>query len=220
MDKIIVVGASGAIGKAIAEKFENNGSEVVRTSSSKKNGYSFLNLRDRISIEAFSTEIDYLQHLVVAAGKEPQQSLRELNEEHLLEMIDLHFAGPLWLIKCLCDKFTPDSTITLISSIASTKGSYDPVYASVKGAVNSLVRTLARELAPVTRVNAIAPGLVKDTPVYQRMTEDFCERHLSNTLTKRLLSASEIAEMVQVFGNQKNLNGQIIHLNGGQYFGQ
>ncbi len=220
MDRVIVVGASGAIGKAIAGEFEKCGSTVVRTSSSEKPGYSRLNLRDRASIEAFSTGIDELQHLVVAAGKEPQQSLRELDEEHLLEMMDLHYAGPLWLIKCLRDKFTPDSTITLISSVAANKGSYDPVYASMKGAVNSLVRTLARELAPVTRVNAIAPGLVMDTPVYQRMTEDFRERHLSNTLTNRLLSTTEIAEMVQVFGKQKSLNGQIIHLNGGQYFGQ
>jgi NAD(P)-dependent dehydrogenase (short-subunit alcohol dehydrogenase family) len=78
---------------------------------------------------------------------------------------------------------------------------------------------LARELAPKVRVNAIAPGLVKDSPVYNRMTQDFKERHINASLTKTLLTEKDLTDMFITLISQKNLNGQIIHLNGGQYFG-
>lgn len=220
MDKVVVIGSTGVIGQAISQEYESAGYEVIRTSSSKKEGFWHLNLRDRSSIFEFSNKVGSVKQIVVAAGKEPQQSLKELQETHLEEMFDLHYAGPLWLIKCLQDKLTNESCITLISSVAANKGSYDPVYASMKGAINSLVRTLARELAPHTRVNAVAPGLVMDTPVYGRMSQEFRDRHLSNTLTNRLLTAKEIAETILFLNRQQSINGQILHINGGQYYGQ
>lgn len=217
---IIVVGAAGAIGKKIADGFETPEVLVIRTTSSVRAGYVPLDLRSEESITNFANQVNSVSHLIIAAGKEPQKSLKELDLEHLNEMIDVHYKGPLWLIKQLQNKFTEDSTITLISSVAANKGSYDPSYASLKSAVNGLVRTLAREFAPHTRVNAIAPGLVMDTPVYHRMSSDFLDRHLKGTLNNCLLSASDIADMIRVIGEQRSINGQIIHLNGGQYFGQ
>ena len=142
-----------------------------------------------------------------------------LEEDHFDKMIGIHYAGRLWLVKQLQAKFSSEASIVFCSSVAAYKGSYDPTYASLKGAVNSLVRTLARELAPKVRVNAIAPGLVRDSPVYNRMTQDFKERHINASLTKTLLTEKELTDMFITLIKQKNLNGQIIHLNGGQYFG-
>ncbi|MCR9155246.1 MAG: SDR family oxidoreductase [Bacteroidetes bacterium] len=217
----IVVGATGFIGQSIYKELKQLGYQVIGTSTkgSKEENLEPLDLSDRKSITAFAERFEKVDNLIIAAGREPQSSLMELEEAHLEKMIAIHYAGPLWLIKHLQAKFSSEASILFCSSVAAYKGSYDPTYASLKGAVNSLVRTLARELAPKVRVNAIAPGLVKDSPVYNRMTQDFRERHANASLTKTLLTEKELTDMFITMISQKNLNGQIIHLNGGQYFG-
>ena len=79
--------------------------------------------------------------------------------------------------------------------------------------------TLARELSPEVRVNALAPSLISDSPVFERMTPDFRSKHLNATLNKRLLLPEECAHTIWFLLNQEHITGQIIHLNGGQYFG-
>lgn len=215
----IVIGASGSLGSAVCQGYEERGLAFIGTSTKGKDNFHALNLGDRKSIEAFANKMESVNHLVIAAGRDPQQNLKDLSAEHLDAMISIHYSGPLWLIKLLQSKFTAKACITLVSSIAAYKGSYDPSYSSLKGAVNSLVKTLARELAPQVRVNAIAPGLIQDSPVFNRMTPDFRQKHLDASLTKTLLKSAEVAQMVLTIEKQINLNGQIIHLNGGQYYG-
>jgi 3-oxoacyl-[acyl-carrier protein] reductase len=217
----IVVGASGFIGNSIYSALKEKDSSVVGTASRLNAHKSFmtLDLTNRESIKQFAESIDSVECLIIAAGKEPQYSLDELTEDHLEKMISIHYSGPLWLIKKLKEKFNPGSSIIFCSSVAAFKGSYDPSYSSLKGAINSLVRTLARELAPNVRVNAIAPGLVENSPVYNRMTSDFRDKHRKASLNQTLLSENELTHMLMTMMEQKNLNGQIIHLNGGQYFG-
>lgn len=220
MKKAIIIGASGAVGKAVAFELKNNGVATVLTSSRKNNdGYSLVNLSDKHSIEAFAQTIDTIDYIIIAAGKEPQQNLEGLTWEHFNEMIDIHYKGPLWLIKQLQPKLNEGSCITLMSSVAAYRGSYDPTYSSLKGAISSLAKTLSRELAPKVRVNAIAPGLIQGSPVFNRMSSDFREKHLNSMLTPSFSNPEDVAKAVLFIHKQVNFNGQIIHLNGGQYFG-
>ena len=217
----IVVGATGFIGQSIFKELQRRGDKVIGTSTkgSKDENMLPLDLNNRKSIAKFAERFKKIDNLIIAAGREPQSSLVELEEDHFDKMIAIHYAGPLWLVKQLQTKFSSEASILFCSSVAAFKGSYDPTYASLKGAVNSLVRTLARELSPNVRVNAIASGLVKDSPVYNRMTQEFRERHVKASLTNTLLTEKELSDMFITLISQKNLNGQIIHLNGGQYFG-
>ncbi|MDP1974007.1 MAG: SDR family oxidoreductase, partial [Sediminibacterium sp.] len=83
-----------------------------------------------------------------------------------------------------------------------------------------MTRTLANELsAKKIRVNAIAPGLVKDTPVHKGMTPDVKEKHLKQTLLNQLTTASDCAEAIYFLFTQQQMTGQVVHINGGQYFG-
>lgn len=215
----VIVGASGTIGSATAELLGDQGYELIETTS--KHGHSnkrYLALDEINSIEVFCSEIESVDALVITAGKEPQQNLKDLTHEHLNEMINLHYKGPLWLVKCLQSKFTNSSALVFISSVAAYKGSYDPTYASLKSAVNGLVRTLARELAPGTCVAAVAPGLIENSPVFDRMTEDFKQKHIDANLQQRLLNADEVARAIKFIIDNPQITGQIINFNGGQYF--
>ena len=219
MKHAVIVGASGAVGSETCKIIEANGYKVTKTTSQKnKEKHSYLNLSDASSIAEFATTVQSVDLLVIAAGKEPQQNIEELSLEHLNSMIDIHYKGPLWLVKCLQAKMTQGSCIVFVGSVAAHKGSYDPSYASLKAAVSGLVKTLARELSPRVSVGSVAPGLIEDSPVFNRMTDDFRERHIQNNLTGKLLKPAEVARMIFLFAQQNQLTGQTIHLNGGQYF--
>jgi 3-oxoacyl-[acyl-carrier protein] reductase len=126
----------------------------------------------------------------------------------------------LFVVKAIQNKVKKNGSILFISSIATKKGSYDPSYAIAKSAVNGMTITLANELvAKPIRVNAIAPGLVKDSPVHKGMTADFREKHLKQTLLNKLTTTADCAEAIYFLFSQHQMTGQVVHINGGQYFG-
>lgn len=226
MEKILIVGITGAIGKKVAELFTANGINCIGSTSKKKNLHKtphemfYVNLEKISTISHFISQIPLLNGVIFCAGLEPQFSLNETDIKHHNKMMDIHVNGPLFLIQSLKNKIKKGGVITFISSIAAQKGSYDPSYAIAKSAIDGITRTLSRELAiNHIRVNAIAPGLVSDTPVFKKMSPDFKEKHLSQTLTKNLTTTKDCAEAIYFLYTQRQITGQIMHINGGQYFG-
>lgn len=223
METILLVGINGAIGKAVYDLFTKKGIRCLGTSSgiaSKSKKTFYLNLEEPDSIIRLKKVLPQLNGIVFCAGFEPQLSLAETSFTHHKKMFDIHITGPLFVVKALSQKIKKGGSVIFISSVAAQKGSYDPSYAIAKSGVNGMTKTLAKELAPrKIRVNAISPGLVKGTPVHRRMTEDFKENHVKNTLLHRLATVEDCAEGIFFLFTQKQITGQLIHINGGQYFG-
>lgn len=226
METILVVGINGAIGKAVADLFVEKGIKCLGTTSRKAKAslagkdLFYLDLEDHSSITDLKKELPALNGIVFCAGFEPQCSLAETDTEHHRKMMDIHVTGPLFVVQSLKEKIRKGGAVIFISSVSAQKGSYDPSYAIAKSAVGGMTRTFARELAgDKIRVNAIAPGLVKGTPVHKRMTAGFRENHLQNTLLQQLTTTKDCAEAIYFLYTQKQVTGQLVHINGGQYFG-
>ncbi len=226
METILVVGIYGGIGKAVADLFAEKGIHCLGTSSRKNQvpaaskDIFYLDLQDHASINTLKKDLPKLDGIVFCAGIEPQRSLAETDAAHHQQMMDIHVTGPLFVVQALREKIRKNGSIIFISSVAAQKGSYDPSYAIAKSAVGGMTRTLAKELAAdKIRVNAIAPGLVKGTTVHKRMTPDFREKHLQNTLLQQLTTTQDCAEVIYFLYTQKQVTGQMVHINGGQYFG-
>lgn len=221
MKNLLIIGINGTVGQAVKDFAEKSGYQVFGTTS-RENQQSdklfFLDLLDHESISNFKlpTTID---HVLITAGKEPQFNLLQSSEIHVLDMFGVHIIGPILLMKNLEGKINAGGSVTLISSPAAYKGSYDPSYAAVKGAINALVRTLAKDLAPNIRVNAFAPGLIENSPVFDRMTPDFREKHLNATLTKKNTTALDCAKSILFLMESEQITGQILHVNGGMIYG-
>jgi 3-oxoacyl-[acyl-carrier protein] reductase len=220
LKKILIIGARGSIGSAALDSLTNIGFKCITTSSNPNKNPNYLDLTNRESIAELTKELPNLDGIIFSGGYEPQLNLKDMTPEHLEKMFGIHVLGPIYFIQAVQDKLNDGASIIFVSSVAAYKGSYDPTYATVKGAINSLTRTLAKELSPKIRVNAIAPSLVEGSPVFKRMTSDFKEKHLNATLNKRLLQPEECAETILFLLRNQHITGQIIHLNGGQYFGQ
>tara|TARA_X000000368_G_scaffold418149_1_gene416783 strand:- start:6804 stop:7475 length:672 start_codon:yes stop_codon:yes gene_type:complete len=223
MDKktLLVVGIGGSLGKSIYDFYKMDKNFNVYGTSTKINNTSetifYLNFCDIRTINKLP-EIK-IDHIIIASGYKPKLNLKHMTEEHLNKMFEIHLIGPIMLFKKLQNNFSDESSITMISSPAAWQGSYDPAYSAVKGATNSLVRTLAKDFAPKTRVNALSPSLIKDSTVYNGMSDDFKQKHIDNTLNKKLLKTDQCIQAIDFIIKNQHFTGQILHLNGGMIYG-
>lgn len=210
--RVLIVGSSGAIGSSLSDNFIRKNYECVGTSSKD------LDLTNKESIEAFIKDLSNVDGVIFASGKKPMMNLKDLEWNHLNDMIDIHYRGVIWTIKNIISKINDGGFIILTSSVSAYRGGYDPTYSSLKSAVDGLVRTLSKELAPKVRVNSVAPGLVLDTPVYDEMTDDFLQNHINSTPLRKLATMDEICNAYIFLSENGHITGQTIHINGGQYF--
>ncbi len=112
-------------------------------------------------------------------------------------------------------------SVISISSVDAFQGCVGYAHcAACKAAIVGLSRTLAKELGGSVRFNCVAPGIIQTD-----MTKDRIERDLDTYLAKlpvgRVGLPEDIANAVVFLASDRasNITGQVIHCNGGMYFG-
>jgi len=92
-------------------------------------------------------------------------------------------------------------------------------YAVAKGGLQVLTRTLARELAPAVRVNAVMPGVI-ETPHHERYsTPERMTQYAKETPLGRNGTAEEVAETIAFLASDAAsfINGALIDICGGRF---
>lgn len=230
MRAFLVVGASSSVGGAVVTRLSRDGDRVLATYHQNKRVAEAenvvavrLDLTDEAELKAFGPSVmshfGDLDAAIFLAGILPGHGLAEYDHGDIDRVMAVNFSGQAKLIRCLLPHFKPGSHVLMISSISAQRGSYDPIYAASKGAVLSLVKSLASWLAPKIRVNAIAPALIEDTTMFHDMAPEQREHHLSETPMRRLLRPHDLAEVIYDLcqDHWSHLNGACIDLNGGEY---
>ncbi|MBR4918838.1 MAG: SDR family oxidoreductase [Bacteroidales bacterium] len=98
-------------------------------------------------------------------------------------IFNVNFFSILEIMKALLKKSNAKalSNVVLISALVSERGNVgNSIYAASKGAMNSLVYTLARELAPKIRINALLPGAI-ETPMSKNLDADYIAEMTKDT---------------------------------------
>jgi 3-oxoacyl-[acyl-carrier protein] reductase len=92
-------------------------------------------------------------------------------------------------------------------------------YAASKGALQALTRTLARELAPEVRTNAIMPGVIETRHHEVVSTPEKLAEYRKQTPLGRNGTAEEVAQAVLFLASDASsfLNGALIDINGGRF---
>ena len=114
-----------------------------------------------------------------------------------------------------------NSSIVNLSSVAAFRGAQiNAHYAATKGALVSLTRSLAKELGPRTRVNAVAPGII-ETAMTKDLLKTRAEESINSSALKRLGKPNEIATVIAFLCSDAAsfITGETIHVNGGIYMG-
>lgn len=162
-----------------------------------------------------------LDLLVANAGVWEGAAIEEMAENLWDSAIDVNLKGT-WTV---CRAAVPPmkrqrrGSIVIVSSTAGQRGeAFYSNYAASKGGQISFTKSLAAELAPDIRVNAVAPGWV-DTELNKCVfsDEDYKREVESAIPLKRIASADDVALAVVFLASDwaRHITGEILNVNGG-----
>ncbi len=169
--RALITGAASGIGLAAADALKNAGARVIGLDlNDTDNGVEVLKAditSEQDIARAVAIAADKLggfDIVVNSAGIALDAPLEALEIADLDKMYAVNLRGPLLVVRaCLPHLRAVARVINIASELAYVGRAGASAYCATKGAVVSLTRALARELAPRVLVNAIAPGPT-DTP--------------------------------------------------------
>lgn len=235
---LVLTGANGGINRAIARTFFDLGADLLlsdideaglrafaaelapdstRIVTLKQDAQSAADARQLA--EACRAHFGSIDYLVTGAGLYRDQLVETMTDEQWRETIGVNLDGVFYTCRELIPLFRDGGAIVNISSLAGHRGSYQHAhYSAAKGAVLSLSRSLALELAPRVRVNAVSPGLI-DTPLVKPLLAARGDELIKATPLRRLGAPEEVARVVAFLCSDwaSFVNGETVHINGGLY---
>jgi NAD(P)-dependent dehydrogenase (short-subunit alcohol dehydrogenase family) len=203
--RAVIVGGTSGIGLAVARAAVEAGAEVVIASSrparveaaldqlgERATGRA-LDVLDPGDVTAFFAAAGPVDHVVYTAGGPlSMMTVAELDLDQARGFFDVRYFGALNVIRAAAGRLRGNASITLTSGTAGQRpGAGWALGASVCGAINSLTRTMAVELAPV-RVNAVAPGVLRSA-VWSRF--DDADREAMYAQLGRSLPLGRVGEV-------------------------
>lgn len=224
MQNIAIIGASSGIGLKLANILSNE-HKIYAFSRERGNLpdsdniiWQELDIAGELDFKGIPEKID---GLVYCPGSINLKPIRGLKPDQVRQDFELNALSAFRVVQALYKplKASESASVVMFSTVAVTQGM--PYHASVamaKGAVEGLVRSLAAELAPTIRVNAIAPSLT-DTPLAERLlgTDERREAAAGKHPLKRVGQPEDIARMAKfLLGEESSwITGQILHVDGG-----
>ena len=174
---IVVTGAASGIGKAVCDLALNEGAFVVGVETDfKKETTKFKKIegdvRSKLTVEKVKESIDELHGLALIAGiSRSHIPIDQGTSQDWDDIFDVNVKSNWeWLTLLLPNlrRATSSSIVMTASQLAFSGGINNAPYIASKGAVISLAKTAALELAEDNiRVNVIAPGAI-DTPLLKK----------------------------------------------------
>jgi NAD(P)-dependent dehydrogenase (short-subunit alcohol dehydrogenase family) len=180
MEKIILVGASGGVGAALARRLAARGaalhligrdeSKISALAKELDASFALAEATDEAALAAAVEQAGEARGLVYAVGTLNLKPVQSISVALMEQDFRVNVLGALVSVKAALPALKrAGGAVVLFSSIAARRGF--PFHASIgasKAAVEGLTVALAAELAPKIRVNAIAPSLMR-TPLAARI---------------------------------------------------
>jgi NAD(P)-dependent dehydrogenase (short-subunit alcohol dehydrogenase family) len=141
-------------------------------------------------------------------------SRAECDIERTLRLATLKLVGYTETLHCLHSRMHDETSVLMFGGLAKERpypGS--TTVTSVNGAVTSMVRTFAIELAPV-RVNALHPGIVGDSPAWIDAAE-MLDGVKARTPTGRLVTMDDVTDAAVFLLENRAVNGVNLAVDGG-----
>jgi len=227
--RVLVVGRSSGIARAVALRSRAQGAEVVvagRDKAGLEADYDdpgitseCVDVTDDASIVDLATRVGRLDHVVCTVSARARGKLADLDRADLHASLDTKVLGPVMLAKHLSPRMSPGGSFVLFSGVNAFKINVGYLGVAItNGAVDFLTRSLAVELAPI-RVNAVSPGVI-DTGAWDAMGDDgkraFFDRVVATNPAGRIGTADEIADAVLFAMTNTFMTGMTLKVDGGE----
>ncbi|MFC0471992.1 elongation factor P 5-aminopentanone reductase [Halalkalibacter kiskunsagensis] len=241
MKHILITGASGGIGAAIARElaspscslflhyYQNvEAAEYLAIECQRKGAKVTLlqadlsnNRGDEQLLKTIPKEVAF--HTIIHnAGVSQIGLFTDVTNQQMTEMLNIHLVNPMKISRSLLPNMIRKrkGKIIMISSIWGLTGaSCEVIYSTAKGGVNSFVKGLAKELAPSNiQVNGIAPGAI-ETNMLSDQGIDSLEELKADIPANILGQPSDVAHAVAFLSSSRAnyINGHILSINGAWY---
>jgi len=224
--KVVVVGGSSGIGLATAELAKTEGADVVIAS---RNPDRLKAVAEKLGATAIATDVTNddsvtqlfrqcgpVDHVVVTAAQLKSGPFKTVSMDDVRSTMEGKFWGA-WRVARAAN-IRPGGSLTLVSGFLSVRPRpAAAIVGAANGALESLTRSLALELAPV-RVNCVSPGVI-DTPIRAAMPEAARRDMLAKTAAAlpvgRVGVGEDIARQILTFMTVGFASGSIVYLDGG-----
>lgn len=239
----IVTGAAQGIGLAIAERLAQQGHHIaVLDIHAEKAAQAAAQLRETYPIDALGIgcDISNLAQIKAATGKVHAHFSRidvlinnagilhsapiaEVSESEWDAVLNINLKGSFFMTQSALPflESSPAGRVIFIASVAGRMGSYESgvAYVASKGGMLSMMRCMARQLAPSgITVNAVCPGTI-ESEMTQHFQPGALERLLGRIPAARLGTPDDIAAATAFLAAEDAgyINGISLDVNGGMY---
>ena len=224
--KVVVVGGSSGIGLATAELAKQQGAEVIIASrnvdrlkaAAAKFGATAIpaDVTSDESVASLFRACGPVDHVVVTAAQLRSGPVKTVAMDDVRGTMEGKFWGA-WRVARSAD-IRAGGSLTLVSGYLSIRPRPNSaIVGAANGALESLARSLALELAPV-RVNCVSPGII-DTPIRAAMPEaarlDMLAKTAASLPVGRVGVGEDIARQILAFMTIGFATGSIVYIDGG-----
>ena len=235
-DKVVLItGASGGIGRAIAKEFAGGGAKValnditqaeenLKKLAEELGGKYFLADVSKLEevermLEEIKKEFGRLDVLVNNAGITQDRTLAKMTKEEWQKVIDIDLTGVFNCTKAALPLIIANQgKIISISSLVGQRGNFGQTnYAAAKAGIIGFTKALCKEVGRFgVTVNAIAPGFI-ETRLTENLPPEVTETVKKFTPLGRFGKPEEVANLVFFLASEEAnfITGTVVNIDGG-----
>jgi NAD(P)-dependent dehydrogenase (short-subunit alcohol dehydrogenase family) len=232
-DKILIFGATGAVGSSLAKLLNENSisthligkneEEISRLSEETNGSYSVADVTDPSFIEKIDSDLKNIDIAGIAycVGSIDLKPINLVTKKDYLKSLELNLFPIVEIIKKYKENLKKNkASIVVFSTVAVKQGfANHSIISPVKASLEGLTVSLAAELAPNIRINCIAPSLSNSKMAGKilgntKIAEGIAKQHP----LKRLGEGKDSASLAKfLLSNESSwITGQIIGVDGGR----
>ena len=163
--KIIVIGASGTIGKALTKSLEDGGHEVIRVSRSS--GDYKADIQDKGSLESLFKKVGTFDSVANAAGDVVAGPLEHLSDENYAFALGNKLMGQINVVRTALPYIADKGSFVLISGVLTDEPIFGGTIGTVvNGGVEGFVKAASHEMPKGIRINCISPTVLAESVAF------------------------------------------------------
>ena len=234
----VVTGAGQGMGRAIAQRFADEGATVVALDLNEESAKQTLegkggkhiarsvNVADSAAVNQLFADIKKdlgaVDVLVNNAGTGGVDQFADITDEAWARVIGVNLNGAFYCARAAVKQMQEGKggTIVNISSTSAVSGDGPAHYCASKAAMMGLTRGMAKELAPKKiRVNTLVPGPT-NTPMMQGIPKEWADAIIAGVPMGRMAEPEDIAKVAVFLASDDSgfVTGQNVAVNGGSAF--